>query len=41
MAVGAASAHGPASPRVFAPLFSKSGRFLLSENRAWSLIDLK
>jgi hypothetical protein len=38
MGVGADNSHGPASPKVFAPLFSKSGRFPLS---AWSLIDRK
>jgi hypothetical protein len=34
MGVGANSGHGPASSKVFAPLFSKSGRFPLAEKLA-------
>jgi hypothetical protein len=41
MGTSADNGHGPASPKVFAPLFSKSGRFPLSEEPAWSLIDPK
>jgi hypothetical protein len=34
MGVVSDNAHGPAWPKVFAPLFSKSGRFLLSERES-------